>query len=397
MLEICSLVVALSLSQAAPAAEATGRVAGRITLEGANTPISGVRVILVPVGPPTRPVAPMGPMRMGPPPQAISDQDGRYVFPRIRPGAYRLQVDKTGYAPLADGPQARTVQVVSGQSAEDTDVQMQRGAVIAGKVLDSAGEPLPDAPVMALRRVSQPGAQQRLMPAGGMGRQTNDLGEFRIAGLPPGEYYVAAMPRPAAMMFGGPGVDASAAPPPRTARQPRTTTATTYYPGTSDQAAAQAVVVAAGAEVGNIVFTMQSVASFRVSGVVVDEQGEPVGGAMVMLMGSARAGMFMGLGTNNVRTRDNGRFDIDDVPAGSYRANATIPITFSSTGGNAVGAAASGVVVSSGGAGSWVASTHFANGIETPAGGAIDPQVEVVVTDSDVKDVRVTIRRPAAK
>ncbi len=397
MLAIYSLVVALSLSQAAPAADTTGRVAGRITLEGANTPISGARVMLVPTGPPTRPIVPM-PMRMGPPPQATTDQDGRYVFPRIRPGVYRVQVEKTGYASFVDGPQARTVQVVAGQSTDDVNVQLQRGAVIAGKVLDSSGEPLPDAPVMALRRMSQPGAPPRLMPAGGMGRQTNDLGEFRIAGLPPGEYYVAAMPRPAGLMFGGPGVDASAAPPARADRQPRTTTATTYYPGTSDQAAAQAIAVAAGAETGNIVFTMQTVASFRVSGVVVDEQGQPVAGAMVMLIGTGRDGMFMGLGTNNARTRDNGRFDIDDVPAGSYRANATIPITFSS-GGNAAGGGAgfsSGVVVSGrGGINTWTSITSSSDG--TLSGASTDTSVELVVADSDVTDVRVTVRRPTPK
>lgn len=397
MLEICSLLVALSLSQAPAAADATGSVAGRITLDGANTPIGGARVMLVPTGPPTRPIAAMRPM--GPPPQATSDQDGRYVFPRIRPGTYHLQVEKTGYAPLGAGLQARTVQVVAGQSAGDVNVQLQRGAVIAGKVLDSAGEPLPDARVMALRRISQPGAPPRLMPAGGMGQQTNDLGEFRIAGLPPGEYYVAAVSRPMSMMFGGAGVDAATATRAPAARQPRTTTATTYYPGTADQAAAQPVAVAAGAETGNIVFTMQSVPSFRVSGVVVDEQGNPVAGAMVMLMGNARDGMFMGP-AGNARTHDSGRFDIDDVPVGSYKANASIPITFSSTGANTTGGgtgASSGVVVSSGGGigSSWVSSTSSSNA--TLSGGATDPQVEVVVSDADVTDVRVTVRRPTPR
>jgi protocatechuate 3,4-dioxygenase beta subunit len=396
MLQICSLLVAMSFSQAPSAADATGRVAGRITLEGANTPISGARVILVPAGPPTRPMGPMRPI--GPPPQATSDHDGRYLFPRIRPGAYHLQVEKTGYAPLADSSRARTVQVVAGQSADDVDVQLQRGAVIAGKVLDSSGEPLPDARVMALRRVSQPGAPPRLMPAGGMGQQTNDIGEFRIAGLPPGEYYVAAMSRPASMMFGGPGVDATTATAARTPSQSRTTTATTYYPGTSDQGAAQPIAVAAATEAGNVVFTMQTVPSFHVSGIVVDEQGNPVGGAMVMLMGNAREGMFMGP-AGNAHTQASGRFDIDDVPAGSYRAHASIPITFSSTGGNAAGGvstgASSGIVMSGGGGGSWVSTTSFANG--TVTGGSMDAPVELVVADSDVTDVRMTVRRPTPR
>ena len=83
-----------------------------------------------------------------------------------------------------------------------------------------------------------------------------------------------------------PGVEMTAARA-QPARQVRTTTATTFYPGTTDQVAALPIAVAAGAEVGNINFAMQTLPSFRVSGIVVDQDGKPVGGAMVMLMGES--------------------------------------------------------------------------------------------------------------
>src|SRR6185295_1650964 len=105
------------------------------------------------------------------------------------------------------------------------------------------GEPLPDARVTAMRRVSSPGAAPRLLPAPGQGQQTNDLGEFRIASLPPGDYYIAAMPR-RVTMFGAAATTGTA----RAAGSARMTIATTFYPGTPDQATAQAVAVAAGAE-----------------------------------------------------------------------------------------------------------------------------------------------------
>lgn len=373
MSTFCSLLVALSFAQASQTsttAGQAGRISGRVTLEGANTPIAGARITLIPMARPTGP--------MGMPPQAVTDQEGRYAFDRVAPGAYRIDVQKTGFAPLADPPRS-PVQVAPGQSVDGVDRQLQKGAVIAGRILDPNGEPLPDARIIVMRRVTPPGASgapARLIPAQGQG-QTNDVGEFRVAGLAPGEYYVAAMTRPPAM-FRGPGVSVDAAP--RTPGAAHTAIATTYYPGTSDQAAAQPIAVAAGAEVGNILFTMQSAPAFRVSGIVVDENGNPVAGAVVMLMGDPRnGGMFIG-SLGSAHTQDNGRFDMDDVPPGSYRASASIPVMMTGSG-------ASGAVGGS-----------FTSSFSSVSGGAVsgtmEQPAEVVVADTDVRGVRIAVRRP---
>jgi len=118
MIPLCTLVIAMSLLQAQAPAPAVGRLAGRVTVEGTNAPLADARVILMPmlgrVTPPQRPMIPMGG-----PPQAITDQDGRFAFPQLRPGEYRIEVQRTGYAPLdADGGRGRTIHVVEGQSAE---------------------------------------------------------------------------------------------------------------------------------------------------------------------------------------------------------------------------------------------------------------------------------------
>lgn len=368
MLAIGSLFLALTLAQAVPAAEQTGRVSGRVTAEGANTRLAGVRIMLIPATPP------MAPIRM--PPQALTDADGRYVFDRVAPGSYRVSADKNGYAPLDDMNRA-PLQVAAGQSLA-FDMQLKKGGVITGKVLDPAGEPLTDARVMILRRMPMPAAvgrglppMPRLIPASGPGAQTNDLGEFRVPSLAPGEYYVAATPRSIAML--GPAESSMV----RDQKAARTTLATTYYPGTSDQAAAQPIAVAAGAEVGNIYITMQRVPAFRVSGVVVDEDGKPVDGAMVMLMGDPRGGALMGPVGNSIAKAD-GRFDIDDVPAGSYRINASVMMRMSSS----VGGASSG-----GSSFSWSSTSG------TGPGTMVQP-AEVVVADADVTGVRVVARRP---
>jgi protocatechuate 3,4-dioxygenase beta subunit len=369
MLVIGSLLVALTLTQAAPAAEQTGHVSGRVTLEGANTPVNGARITLIPT---TRPTAPFGP-----PPQATTDQDGRFGFDRVAPGTYRVDAQKTGLAAV-ESSRVPTVTVGAGQSIDNISLQLQKGAAITGKVFDPSGEPLSDARVVVLRRMPMPAgparglpALPRLIPVPSPGTQTNDLGEYRISGLAAGEYFVAVSPRSIAL-FGTAGSS-----PVRDQKAARTTLPTTYYPGTIDQAAAQPIAVAAGAEVGNIFLTMRPVPAFRVSGVVVDEDGKPVGDAMVMLMGDPRSGALMGP-VGNSTSRADGSFDIDDVPAGSYRANASIMMRMTESGrGGGIG----------GGAVSWSSTS-------TSGAGAMPQPVEIVVADADVMGVRVVVRRP---
>ena len=359
-----SVILALSLGQtAAPAS--TGGIAGRVTADETNAPIAGAHILLFPARPPRAP----NQIPIGPPPQTTTDQDGRFAFDRIEPGEYRINAQKSGFAPMAMGMPPMTpppVTVVAGQQVT-VDLHLLRGGVISGRVLDPKGEPLTDAHVTALRRMPaprNPSGQNRLLPAPMMGpQQTNDLGEFRISGLAPGDYVVAVMPRGFAA-FGGPGVV-----PQRSGGASHTTLVPTFYPGTVDSAAAQMVTVAAGAEAGNISFTVQAAPGYRVSGVVVDESGAPIADAMVMLNLDPRNGPLMFGTMGSGRSDANGRFAINDVPAGSYRADASVIMRSGS-----------------GRGGGFVSFSSVRGGRGQPT--------EVVVTDSDVKGVRVVAERP---
>jgi hypothetical protein len=353
---VVGLLLASSTLQAP--SSAPGAIQGRVVAEGSNTPIAGARVMLMPAA------LSRGPF--GPPAQTTTDQDGAFAFVQVAAGEYRLDVQKAGFVPYgyvppgSRPPASRTIQVEAGQSTA-IELRLQKGGVIPGRVLDVNGEPLADAQVMALRTVSTGAMSPRLMPAPGQGQQTNDLGEFRIAGLPPGEYFIAAMPRRSMPVpFGGPGGD------PTPASPARTTTATTYYPGTIDPAAAQSIAVAAGETVNNVQFTMQTSPAFRVSGIVVDENGQPVAGAMVMLMGDLRYGAPPGP-AGNARAGDDGRFVIGEVTPGTYRISASVPM------------------VMNGGSGYMSFSTRA---------GSMSPTAGVTVTEADVAGVTVVVTRP---
>src|SRR5437868_1565346 len=92
MFIILILASALSLAQSASTTSSAGRVTGRVVVDGTNAPIAGARVTIFPSGPRSGP--------FGPPPQALTDEQGRFVLAGLEPGEYHIDVQKTGFAPL---------------------------------------------------------------------------------------------------------------------------------------------------------------------------------------------------------------------------------------------------------------------------------------------------------
>ena len=209
------------------------------------------------------------------------------------------------------------------------------------------------------------------MPAG-QPSQTNDIGEFRISGLAAGDYYVTASPAPTSP-FGSSSTSGD------------TTPITTFYPGSPEIAGAQVISVAAGQTIAGLEFSMLSARGFTVSGAVVDEMNRPVGGAMVMLMPTQMVGPGL---RGSSRTRPDGTFTIGRVAPGSYRLNASVPVTVSGGGGT---------VSTGGGTVTWGASGGVASG----AGGLVTyssaagpgSTTQVTVGDADVTGITVVVRQ----
>jgi carboxypeptidase family protein len=288
---------------------------------------------------------------------APTDDDGRFTFDRVAPGRYRIAVQKAGFA--TDAPMPGTtprppVVLDAGQRLDVGDIALDRGGAIAGRVLDPTGEPLTDVRVMAVRRLPRgrgpsPSASAPPMVPIGQASQTNDLGEFRIFGLPVGEYFVAATPQ---SRFGA-------------ATNATSVFTATYFPGTRDADGATAVTVASGQTVNGIELRLFSVAAYRVSGIVVDDSGKPAAGAMVMLRPDATPIVLMGP-IGNGTSGDDGRFVIGGVPAGTYRASASLPIV--NSGGGIVSGVVSGIV------------------------GGMPAGTEVVVADANATGVRIVVQ-----
>ncbi len=235
---------------------------------------------------------------------ATTDGSGRYEFKELPSGRYTLTATKGSYVSLQYGQlrpfePGKPVEILDGQTIERIDFALPRGGVITGQIRDDVGEPIADVQVSAMRYQYTP-AGRRLMPSG---RQalTNDIGEFRLFALMPGEYYVSATFRN--QMFDAITDDRSGYAP-------------TYYPGTTDVAGAQRVTVGVGQTVADVSMALSSTRTARVSGTAVDSQGRPMTG---MVMALSRLGMFGGpFAVTPNRIRADGSFTISGLTPGEY-------------------------------------------------------------------------------
>src|ERR1051325_6854011 len=136
---------------------------------------------------------------------ALTDDQGVYDLSELPAGRYTLNVSKAGFVALSYGQrrplQAGTpLQLLDGQQLKGVDFRLPRGSVVAGRISDEDGEPMPGVTVRVMRYQYLQG-DRRLMPAGA--GQTDDKGQYRVWGLMPGEYYVNAIARN--VSFGGRG------------------------------------------------------------------------------------------------------------------------------------------------------------------------------------------------
>src|SRR5689334_3381476 len=164
--------------------------------------------------------------------------DGMFCFAAPAPGQYRLFASKTGYlnsSYIEDGP---IIEISSGQEMlPPLSVNIAPFSGISGLVLDSAGEPLMNVNMVAVKR-SEIQGRVVLMPV--QGTQSSELGEFRIGKLVPGIYYVYAQPLPS-------GVSKSAV-----------SLVRTYYPTSLTLAASTPITLGVGEEASGVLVQVQS-------------------------------------------------------------------------------------------------------------------------------------------
>jgi protocatechuate 3,4-dioxygenase beta subunit len=276
----------------------TAQIAGRVAAADTGAPLRDTEITLSSSTLPDRRVT-------------RTDASGRYRFADLAGGRYWLRASKPGYCALRHGAtdpldSGRPVDLRDNDTRADLDFKLPRAAVISGRVQDEYGEPVLDVEVRAMRYQMLQG-QRRLTLAARV-RLTDDLGAFRLFGLLPGTYIVAATPHWRDPSPGADGSDETYAP--------------TYFPGTSDLTQARAVKVQMGEEVSGIDFGLIALRTARVTGSVLDSTGAATSGAQVSAVRRERGNVFVTVA--EARTRPDGSFELSRLPPGVYTVQAWV-------------------------------------------------------------------------
>ncbi|MBZ5507656.1 MAG: carboxypeptidase-like regulatory domain-containing protein [Acidobacteriia bacterium] len=119
-----------------------------------------------------------------------ADGNGHFIFKNVDPGMYRLAAERQGF--FSDDRKREyqpLVEVSAGEHVKNLPVRLMPSAILAGEIVDEFNDPVQDVEVRALAVRVRLG-QMYLTPAGKM--VTDDRGQYRIAGLHPGKYYLVA-------------------------------------------------------------------------------------------------------------------------------------------------------------------------------------------------------------
>ncbi|HLK65248.1 MAG TPA: carboxypeptidase-like regulatory domain-containing protein [Bryobacteraceae bacterium] len=273
------------VARAQPATAALCSVAGQVTDAVTNAPIRKATISLIPDGKPT--------VRA-----AISDADGRFQFANLLPGSYSLEGDARGYLRVSQyaSNQTRSKTVFSlapGQTLSDIALHLTPAGAISGRIVDEDGDPVARVNVHLWRITYRNGSRD--LTTTGQNVMTDDRGIYRIAGVPPGRYYLSATPTQSAPNS-----------PPDDARYLRT-----YYPGVFDPAAAAPIDLRPGSETENVNFKLSKVQTTHVRG-------------RVSSAAQADLSLYPENGTSNSAESSrsllpDGKFDFDGVVPGAYR------------------------------------------------------------------------------
>jgi len=123
-----------------------------------------------------------------------ADASGKFLFDHLEPGKYPLFARAPGYSSQGlnqHGSFFTGVAVGNGLDSEHIVFRLHPQAVVYGKVTDERGEAVRNASVWILSPTKD--TSQRSFTSH---TQTNDLGEYRLAGLLPGKYVVAVSSQP---------------------------------------------------------------------------------------------------------------------------------------------------------------------------------------------------------
>ena len=221
--------------------------------------------------------------------------EGRYELAGLPAGQYNIIVRRAGYLDLGYGqrvPRERAAMLdVADGAVINLDFRLPRMSVVSGRITDELGEPIANAVV----NVIEPERLSARQPA--RSAPTDADGQYRVAGLGPGQYVVFAQSNET-WRSPEPGDTANIG------------YARTYFPGAFSSSGATPVTLGLGQEVVNLNFSLLASRLATITGTAFDSMGAPLQGLMLMTedLTSAGGAVLAGDGTFRVTNVRPGRY-----------------------------------------------------------------------------------------
>jgi hypothetical protein len=275
---------------------------------------------------------------------AVADAQGGFEVRHLPAGRYSVTVNHRAYLNGSVGQKkpagpGTPFQVADGTKTSLT-VKMIRGGVLTGAVYGEHGEPIPYAQVSVYRYSSNMGVR-RLQATSGV--STDDRGVYRLHGLQPGEYFVAAShndnyPETSAgeMALIDQAVASGAVKQPAAPGLPATVSVPvssptsmspfnqppgylpTFFPSATSPATARSIRIAGGDEHTSMDISVRLIAASNIEGVITNPPGSDMRVQMQLMSDDPN---FVNRG--GAQVRPDGNFLINNVPPGTYTLAAT--------------------------------------------------------------------------
>jgi hypothetical protein len=332
---LATLVVTSHALAVAQSATGMATVSGRVLEAGTNQPVR--RAIVTLSG---------GALAIGR--SAVTDDEGRFVIAQVPEGDFALSATRPGFLKAAFGASrpgrpGTPITIRGSAPRSDIAISMTHGSALAGVIRDASGDLAPGMRVEAIRilHLSAGDRAEKLGEA-----RADDRGEFRIFGLPAGDYVLAATP---ARVVGGMGdigapseaeidakltalktrsaLPAPGASPPASAPAPTQekgySTPAVFYPGVITQAEAVFVTVGANESREGLDFAARLSHAATVDGNIVAVRGATVPPQLQLaLQGSGPQLPVFGSSLSGPSVRADPAthtFRVTNVPPGHYR------------------------------------------------------------------------------
>jgi hypothetical protein len=257
---------------------------------------------------------------------SVTEADGTFQLENVPSGRFAIRAAKPGWVDSTPGGLFSAYLgipiTVGAAPVNDIRIYLTPAAVVSGTVWNSSGEPLPGVEVTAFRYVPGVGIDSRMPVGQKANRLTDDVGQYRIYGLPPGQVVLVASvsyARSGSILHGyDPGEIQRLLDPthPPVSGTGDLDYAPVYFPSSLDASGATPVRLGAGEEHLGADIRLQFVHVVTLEGIV--SGGANTSSAVQLTLspsGSPLATLFKRTATMT----NDGRFFFSGVPPGQYQ------------------------------------------------------------------------------